>query len=424
MKESNVHWGTSGHAKSTLAMIMAGGQGSRLQPLTRDRAKPAVHFGGTYRIIDFVLNNFINSGIFKVKILTQFKSDSLNKHVSTAWSLNRSLNQYVDLVPAQMRTGQDWYRGTADAIFQNVNLITDEKPDLVAVFGGDHIYKMDVNQMINYHLDKAALATVAAIPVTKQEASEFGIIEIDRDGRMIGFQEKPKEPKEIPDRPGYCLASMGNYIFNSKFLVRELMSNANRNDSSHDFGKDIIPAIYGDFPVYVYDFTTNYIKGESPRNQGYWRDVGTLDAFFEANLDLVAPIPSFDLYNPYWPIRTYNWNQPPAKTVHAGEGENFREGIAENSVVSAGCIVSGGSAKRSVLAPGVRIEHKAQVTESILFPNVVIGQGAVIHRAIIEKDVVIPPGKQIGVDLEHDKKVFHVTESGIVVLSKETNFGA
>jgi len=401
-------------------MIMAGGQGARLQPLTRDRAKPAVHFGGKYRIIDFVLNNFVNSGIFKVKILTQFKSDSLNKHVSTAWNLNRSLNQFVDLVPAQMRTGHDWYRGTADAIFQNINLITDEKPDLVAVFGGDHIYKMDVNQMINFHLDKAALATVSAIPVPVDEAREFGVIQVDRDGRMIGFEEKPDKPKEIPDRPGYALASMGNYIFNSRFLVRELMTNAASGESSHDFGKDIIPAIYGDFPVYVYDFTTNYIKGESPRNQGYWKDVGTLDAFYDANQDLCAPVPQFDLYNPYWPIRTYNWNEPPAKFVHHGDGEENQEGIAQDSVVSAGCIISGGVVDRSILSPGVRVDRGATVEDSILFPNVVVGQGARIRRTIIEKGQKIPPGFEIGFDPERDNRLFHVTESGIVVIAKDT----
>lgn len=417
-----MHWGTSGHAKSTLAMIMAGGQGARLQPLTKDRAKPAVHFGGIYRIIDFVLNNFVNSGIFKVKILTQFKSDSLNKHVSTAWSLNRSLNQYVDLVPAQMRTGQEWYRGTADAIFQNINLITDEKPDLVAIFGGDHIYKMDVNQMINYHLDKAALATIAAIPVSKEEATEFGIIEVDRDGRMIGFEEKPENPKEIPDRPGWCLASMGNYIFNSRFLVRELMSNSQRGETSHDFGKDIIPAIYNDFPVYVYDFATNYIKGETPKNQGYWKDVGTLDAFYETNMDLCSPVPQFDLYNSYWPIRTYNWNLPPAKFVHDSNGSTVQEGIAIDSVVSPGCIIAGGKVTRSVLNPGVRVERAAVVEESILFPNVVVGYGAKLKKVIIEKGIKIPPGTEIGYDPEKDSELFHITESGIVIVAKEAIF--
>jgi len=402
----------------TLAMIMAGGQGNRLQPLTQDRAKPAVHYGGTYRIIDFVLNNFVNSGIFKIKILTQFKSDSLNKHISAAWSLNRSLDQYVDLVPAQMRTGQEWYRGTADAIFQNINLITDEKPDLVAVFGGDHIYKMDVNQLIEFHLSKAALLTIAAIPVPVSEASEFGIIEVDSDGRMVGFEEKPKQnPKEMPDRPGWCLASMGNYIFNSKFLVRELTA-ASKREGSFDFGKDIIPALYPDYPVYVYDFNTNLIRGESSRTKGYWRDVGTLEALYEANLDLCADEPDFDLYNSNWPIRTLNWNQPPAKFV-CESNENIK-GSVVNSVVSAGCILNASKVVRSVLSPGVHCEKESLIEESILFPDVVVGAGAKVRRAIIEKGIKIPPGYSIGYDIDHDRKLFTVTDSGIVVIAKAT----
>jgi len=398
-------------------MIMAGGQGSRLQPLTRDRAKPAVHFGGTYRIIDFVLNNFINSGIFKIKVLTQFKSDSLNKHISAAWNLNASLDQYVDLVPAQMRTGGNWYKGTADAIFQNINLITDERPDLVAIFGGDHIYKMDVNQMINFHLSRAALLTIAAIPVPIEEASEFGIIEVDSDNRMIGFEEKPKAPKHMPDRPGWCLASMGNYIFTSKFLVRELLKTS--GGGATDFGKHIIPSLYPEYPVYVYDFNTNIVRGEQARNKGYWRDVGTLDALFEANMDICAENPAFDLYNNYWPIRTYNWNQPPARFFAGGEGISS-QGAAIDSVVSAGCVIGGGTVVKSVLSPAVSIQKDAFVEESILFPDVTIGPGAKVRRAIIEKGLHIPAGFEIGYNLERDRALFHVTDSGIVVLAKDT----
>jgi glucose-1-phosphate adenylyltransferase len=398
-------------------MIMAGGQGNRLQPLTRDRAKPAVHFGGTYRIIDFVLNNFINSGIFKIKVLTQFKSDSLNKHISTAWSLNRSLDQYVDLVPAQMRTGSDWYKGTADAIFQNINLITDERPDLVAIFGGDHIYKMDINQMIGFHLSRSALLTIAAIPVTVEEASEFGIIEVDSDSRMIGFEEKPKNPKEIPGRPGWCLASMGNYIFTSKFLVRELLKGS--RDGATDFGKHIIPALYKEFPVYVYDFNSNIVRGEQAHTRGYWRDVGNIDAFFEANMDICTENPQFDLYNHYWPIRTFNWNQPPARFV-AGENAHSHQGTAIDSVVSPGCIISGGTVVKSVLSPGVSVQKDALVEESILFPDVTVGPGTKIKRAIIEKGLHIPAGFEIGYDLKRDSILFHVTESGIVVIAKDT----
>ena len=404
------------HQKNILCMIMAGGQGSRLQPLTRDRAKPAVHFGGTYRIIDFVLNNFINSGIFKIKVLTQFKSDSLNKHISAAWNLNASLDQYVDLVPAQMRTGDEWYRGTADAIFQNINLITDERPDLVAIFGGDHIYKMDINQMIDFHLSRAALLTIAAIPVPVEEAREFGIIEVDADNRMVGFEEKPKEPKQMPGRPGWCLASMGNYLFTSKFLVRELLKGA--SSGATDFGKHIIPRLYKEYPVYVYDFNTNIVRGEQASTKGYWRDVGTLDAFFEANMDLCSENPPFDLYNNYWPIRTFNWNQPPAR-FFAGDNESH-QGAAVDSIVSAGCIIGGGTVVKSILSPGVTIQKDALVEESILFPNVTIGPGAKVRRAIVEKGLHIPAGFQIGYDLERDKQLFHVTESGIVVLAKDT----
>lgn len=402
----------------TLVMILAGGQGNRLQPLTSERAKPAVHFGGKYRIIDFVINNFINSGLYKIKILTQFKSDSLNRHVTSTWNLPRTIGQYIDLVPAQMRTGEAWYRGTADAIFQNLNLVTDEKPDLVAVFGGDHIYKMDVNQMIEFHMSKAALATVAAIPVPVQEATEFGVIEVDADMRMVGFEEKPAQPKEIPGRPGWALASMGNYIFNSKFLVRELLSDAD-SQSSHDFGKDILPKIYRDYPVYVYDFTSNRIKGENDHNHGYWRDVGTLEAFFEANMDICAVHPRLDLYNPHWPIRTFNWDMPPAKFVFGGDQDD-RRGQAIDSVISEGCILSGGTVRRSVLSPNVRVQSYAEVTDSILFPDVVVGAGAKLHRCIVEKGVHIPEGCVIGFNEAEDELRFSKSESGLVIIPKGT----
>jgi glucose-1-phosphate adenylyltransferase len=399
---------------------MAGGQGSRLQPLTKDRAKPAVHVAGKYRIIDFVINNFINSGHFKIKILTQFKSDSLNRHISATWQMNQSIGQYVDLVPAQMRVDSNWYQGTADAIHQNINLITDEKPDVVAVFGGDHIYKMDVNQMIETHMKKAALATIAAIPVPIEEATEFGVIEVDHDGRMIGFEEKPENPKEIPGRPGWALASMGNYIFNSKFLVRELLADA-KDDSSHDFGKDIIPKIYKDYPVYVYDFATNRIKGESEYNHGYWKDVGTLEAFYEANLDACSVHPQFNLYNPHWPIRTLNWNQPPAKFVFAGD-EDGRRGQAIDSIICDGCILSGGTVRNSVLSPGVRVHGFSEVIDSVIFPDVIINRKVRLNKCIVEKGVVIPEGVEIGFDPEQDAKRYHITETGLVVVPKDIKF--
>jgi glucose-1-phosphate adenylyltransferase len=406
--------------ENLLAMILAGGQGSRLQPLTQDRAKPAVHFAGKYRIIDFVLNNFVNSGCHRIKVLTQFKSDSLNRHITTAWQLNRNLDQYVDLVPAQMRMGTNWYTGTADAIYQNVNLIRDVKPDYVAVFGGDHIYKMDVNQMMAYHVRKSAVATISCIPVPLAEAVDFGVVEVDEEGRMIGFEEKPARPKHMPGRPGWALASMGNYIFNSKFLVRELLSDSKLENSMHDFGRDILPSIYNHHPVYVYDFQTNVIKGEAEGTAGYWRDVGNLDAFYESNMDSCSVSPPFNLYNTKWPLRTVNWNQPPAKFVF-GKGDNDRRrGIAEDSIVSEGCILSGGRAVHSVLSPGCTIHSHARVIDSILFPRVDVGRGATVQRAIVEKGVKIPPGFEVGVDLEKDRQRFHVTDSGIVVIAKDT----
>ncbi|MGL1936491.1 MAG: glucose-1-phosphate adenylyltransferase [Fibrobacterales bacterium] len=407
--------------RKVLAMIMAGGQGSRLQPLTSDRAKPAVHFAGKYRIIDFVLNNFINSGIYKIKVLTQFKSDSLNRHITSGWTLNRSLGQYVDLVPAQMRTGGNWYRGTADAIYQNINLITDENPDFVAVFGGDHIYKMDVNQMIDYHQQKAALATVSAIPVPREEAMDFGVIQVDNDGRMIGFEEKPEDPKEIPGRPGWCLASMGNYIFNSRFLVRELMNCVDR-DNGFDFGQDILPAIFNDYPVYVYDFNTNIVPGESALSRGYWKDVGTIEAFYEANLNICAVTPEFNLYNKQWPLRTLQENAPPAKFVFAGGNDTDPLGQALDSVVSGGCIISGATVRTSVLSQNVVINTNATVENAVIFPEATIGQNCKIRNVIIEKGVDIPDDYEIGYDLEKDTERFCVTSDGIIVVPKNAQF--
>jgi glucose-1-phosphate adenylyltransferase len=406
--------------ENLLAMILAGGQGTRLQPLTSERAKPAVHFAGKYRVIDFVLNNFVNSGFYKLKVLTQFKSDSLNRHVATAWDMNRNLDQFVDLVPAQMRTGGSWYTGTADAIYQNVNLIRDIRPDLVAVFGGDHIYKMNVMQMVQYHMQKAALATISAIPVPIGEASEFGVLEVDEDGRMISFEEKPARPKAMPGRPGWALASMGNYLFNSKFLVRELLSDSKLENSRHDFGRDILPAIYNHHPVYVYDFAQNMVPGETERSRGYWRDIGTLAAFYEANMECCAVSPTFNLYNTKWPLRTLNWNLPPAKFVFGESDPQGRRGEAHDSIVSEGCILSGGRISRSILSPGCYIHSHALIHDSILFPNVDVGRGAKLNRVIVEKGVHIPPGFEVGFDLEKDSQRFTVTEDGIVVIAKDT----
>jgi glucose-1-phosphate adenylyltransferase len=403
---------------NVLGMIMAGGEGSRLHPLTNDRAKPAVYFGGKYRIVDFVLNNFINSGIFKIKVLTQFKSDSLIKHLTAGWNLNRMLGQYIDPVPAQMRTGKNWYMGTADAVFQNFNLIEDENPDYVAVFGADHIYKMDISQMLDFHRHAGAVATVVAIPKPVGEASSFGIIEVDPDGRMIGFEEKPKNPKTIPGNPRMVLVSMGNYIFNRKFLVRELFNDAALSGSSHDFGKDVIPKIFHNYPIYVWDFSNNRIPGETPQQNVYWKDVGSLDAYFEANMTLRDVVPEINLYNEAWPIRTAPGQSPPAKFVFSGEPPEKRKGEALDSILSGGCIISGGRVIRSILSRGVRVHSLAVVEDSIIFPDVQISEKAHIRRTIIDRGVQIKPGERIGFDIEEDRKRFTVSDSGIVVISQ------
>ncbi len=403
--------------RNVLTMILAGGMGERLYPLTRDRAKPAVPFGGRYRIIDFVINNFINSGFFKIKILTQFKSTSLIEHITRTWRLVPEIGQYVDVVPAQMRKGPFWFRGTADAVYQNLELIFDERPDVVSVFGGDHIYKMDVNQMLQEHLANDADLTIATIPVPLSEAHHFGIVEIDDDFRVTGFVEKPKAgAKTIPGRPDMVLASMGNYIFNTRVMIDVLQRNALR-DSAHDFGKEIVPDMYARMKVYAYDFAKNYIPGEEGHNRGYWRDVGTVDGYFEASMDLVSVTPAFNLYNPLWPIVSAPMNLPPAKFVFA-DSKSQRIGIATDSLVSDGTIISGGTINRCVLHPRVRIHSYSDVDESILMDGVEVGRHSRIRRTIIDKGVKIPANTTIGYDLEADRQRFTVTESGIVVVPK------
>jgi glucose-1-phosphate adenylyltransferase len=404
---------------NVLGMIMAGGEGSRLHPLTRERAKPSVYFGGKYRIIDFVLNNFINSGIFKIKVLTQFKSDSLIKHLTGGWNLNRMLGHFIDPVPAQMRTGKKWYQGTADAVFQNINLIEDENPDYIAVFGADHVYTMDISQMLDYHRQMGAVATIAAIPKPLNEAADqFGVIEIEPSGRMIGFQEKPSSPKPMPNRPDTALVSMGNYIFNKKFLIRELFEDASLTASSHDFGRDLIPKIYADFPIFVYNLADNRIPGETNEQGVYWEDVGTIEAYYQANMVLRDVVPIINLYNENWPIRTAAGQSPPAKFVFDGEGKEKRRGEALDSIVSGGCIISGGRVIRSVLSRGVRLHSFAVVEDSVLFPDVDIGEKAHVRRAIIDRGVRVTPGDRIGFDPEEDRKRFFVSDSGIVILSQ------
>src|SRR5437667_1947137 len=403
--------------RNVLTMILAGGMGERLYQLTSDRAKPAVPFGGRYRIIDFVINNFINSGFFKLKVLTQFKSNSLIEHITRTWRLVPEIGQYVDVVPAQMRKGPFWFRGTADAVFQNLELIFDESPEQICVFGGDHIYKMDVNQMLEEHLTNDADLTIATIPVPVSEAHHFGIVEIDSDWRVTGFVEKPKEgAKTIPGRPDMVLASMGNYIFKANVMIDVLQRNALR-DAAHDFGKEIIPAMYPRMKVHAYDFAQTYVPGEADINRGYWRDVGTIDSYFAACLDLVSVTPAFNLYNNQWPIVSAPENLPPAKFVFA-DSRSQRIGIATDSLVSDGSIISGGTINRCVLHSRVRIHSYTDVDESILMDGVDVGRHSRIRRPITDKGVKIRPSTPIGYDVEADRQRFTVTDTGIVVVPK------
>ncbi len=400
-----------------LGMILAGGEGKRLFPLTAERAKPAVPFGGKYRIIDFVLSNFINSGIYSIFVLTQFKSQSLTEHIQEAFQFGTLLpNHFILPVPAQMRTGDSWYRGTADAIHQNLNLIEDRDFDLVCVFGADHIYKMDIRQMVSFHKRNQAKITVSAIPVPLSKATEFGVIQVDEKGRIIGFQEKPKDPIPIPGRPDMAYASMGNYIFDKKFLVEVLHKDAESEQSSHDFGKDILPTLYKDHPLYAYDFAQNRVPGITGEEIGYWRDVGTIHSFWEANMDLRNVKPIFNLYNRKWPIKTASIGLPPAKFVFNQDG---RRGLAINSLVGEGSIISGGRVEDSTLGRGVFVDTGSTVTNSLIMDRVHIHPGCKINLAIIDKDVVVPPNTTIGFNIEEDKKRFHVDESSnIVVISK------
>ena len=401
----------------TLALVMAGGQGTRLHPLTRDRAKPAVPFGGKYRIIDFVLSSLVNSGIYAIYILVQWRSQSLIEHLKDGWQFGGMLpDHFVIPVPAQMRLGETWYQGTADAIFQNLNLMSDFQPDLVAVFGADHIYRMDIQQMISFHVDRKAAVSVATLPVPVEEASQFGVMEVDSGLRVVGFQEKPQRaPTPLPGAPGKCLASMGNYLFHPEVLRQALIDDSTSGGSRHDFGHDLIPSLIDRVPVYAYNFMTNRIRGDSEVNLSYWRDVGTLDAYFEANMDLRDAQPHLHLYNPHWPLRTAFHDQPPAKFVH---DENGRRGQALHSVISEGCIVSGGTVRNSVLGRSVFIHSYSHVEDSVVMDYAEIGRHARVRRAIIDKYVYVPDGEEIGYDLERDRQRFFVTDSGLVVIPK------
>jgi glucose-1-phosphate adenylyltransferase len=400
-----------------LGMVLAGGAGKRLAPLTADRAKPAVPFGGLYRLVDFALSNLVNAGMRRICVLTQYKSHSLDRHITTTWRLSSLLGNYVTPVPAQQRLGPHWYTGSADAIYQSLNLIFDDQPDIVAVFGADHVFRMDPRQMIQQHIEHGAGVTVAAIPVTREEATAFGVIQAGADGRTIeAFLEKPSDPPGMPGKPELAYASMGIYIFSTDVLVDALRKDAVDDTSRHDMGGDIVPMLVGHGAAQVYDFLENEVPGAEDRDAGYWRDVGTLDAYFEAHMDLCAVHPVFNLYNAKWPILTHVPSQPPAKFVH---DSGDRIGRAINSVVSNGVIVSGGLVRNSVLSPGVRVNSWSRVERAVILGNTRIGRHAIVENAILDKNVSVPDGAVVGVDKEHDRaRGFVVSEGGITVVGK------
>ncbi len=403
-----------------LAVILAGGKGSRLEPLTRDRAKPAVPFGGAYRIIDFVLSNCLNSGMRRTLVLTQYKAMSLDRHINLGWRgfFCRELGEFIDVLPPQQRIDEHWYQGTADAVYQNIYAIEKERPDQVMILAGDHIYKMNYSRMLEYHRQRGADLTIGALRVSVDEARQFGVMQVDEHNRIVGFQEKPAQPETIPGEPKTCLASMGIYIFDARLLFDQLCEDANLQGSNHDFGRDIIPSMIHRFNVFAFPFLD-----ENRKNDAYWRDVGTLDAYYEANMDLVSIDPQLNMYDEHWPIRTYQPYYPPPKFVFSGKEEDDRIGHAMDSIVCLGCIVSGGTVEKSILSPNVRVNSYAHVEGSILFQGVDVGRRAKIRNAIIDKGVCVPPGVEIGFDPEEDRRRgLTITESGIVVIPKGDNF--
>ncbi len=397
-------------AANVLGIVLAGGEGKRLWPLTADRAKPAVPFGGNYRLIDFVLSNLVNAGVHRMAVLTQYKSHSLDRHISTTWRLSSVLGQYITTVPAQQRLGRRWYTGSADAIFQSLNLVYDEAPDYIAVFGADHVYRMDPGQMIAQHIESGAGVTVAGIRVPRAEAKAFGCIASDESGKITEFLEKPPDPPAVPDDPEVTFASMGNYVFTTEALLEALRADAEDGDSEHDMGGDIIPRMVRGGQASVYDFAENDVPGATDRDRGYWRDVGTIDAYYEAHTDLVSVHPIFNLYNDRWPIRTAMPPLPPAKFVEGG--------IAQDSIVGAGTIIAGAIVRRSVISPNVRIQAGAEVSDSVVMPGVRVGRGAIVRGAILDKNVTVPDGGLVGVDLAADRSTYTVSPGGVVVLGK------
>jgi glucose-1-phosphate adenylyltransferase len=400
-----------------LGMVLAGGEGRRLLPLTLERTKPAVPFGGQYRLIDFVLSNLVNSGLRKIVVLTQYLSHSLDRHMAQTWRLSPLLGNYVATVPAQMRTGRRWFAGSADAIYQNLNILGDEQPEHVAVFGADHIYRMDFRPMLEQHIETGAAVTVSGIPVPIEQATDFGVIDSDEDGKIRTFLEKPAEPPPLPGDPTRAFASMGNYVFTAQALREVVEADAEDESSKHDLGANVIPRLVAEGRAWVYDFGRNRIPGQSEGERGYWRDVGSLDAYYAASMDLIAAQPVFDLYNRRWPILTWSFPHPPAKFVHDFDG---RRGQAVDSLVAPGVIVSGGTVRRSILSTLSRVNSLAEVTDSVLLDRVEVGRRAVVRRAILDKNVKVAEGAQIGVDLERDRERFTVSDGGIVAVTKGT----
>jgi glucose-1-phosphate adenylyltransferase len=399
-----------------LGIVLAGGEGKRLAPLTRDRAKPAVSFGCSYRLVDFALSNLVNGGYRRIAVLTQYKSHSLDRHMAQTWRMSPLFDNYVMSVPAQMRLGKRWFEGSADAVFQNLNLLTDEDPDYVCVFGADHIYRMDPEQMVEAHIESGAAVTVAGIRVPRAEAFRFGVIEPGANGRIKSFKEKPSEAPGLDGAPEQVFASMGNYVFSKKPLVDALQADAHDATSKHDMGGNIVTSLVAAGDAAVYDFALNRVPGATDRDRGYWRDVGTLDSYYDAQMDLISVHPVFNLYNQQWPIHSHYGSLPPAKFVF---DDDDRRGTAVDSMVGAGVIVSGGMVHRSVVSPGVRVNSRAAVDDSVLMHNVNVGRGAVVRRAIIDKNVKIPDGIKIGVDTELDRqRGYTVSENGIVVIGK------
>ena len=408
--------------RNVLAIVLAGGEGKRLMPLTADRAKPAVPFAGIYRLIDFALSNVVNSGYLKIVVLTQYKSHSLDRHVTQTWRMSTMLGNYVTPVPAQQRVGKRWYLGSADAIFQSLNLIKDEQPDIIVVVGADHVYRMDFSQMVEQHVESGMPCTVAAIRQPIEMADQFGVIDVEPDdpSQIREFLEKPTDPVGLPDSPGEVLASMGNYVFDADALVDAVTRDADLDDSAHDMGGDIVPAFVRRNQAGVYDFKNNLVPGATDRDRGYWRDVGTMGSYYAAQMDVVSPLPIFNLYNFAWPIYTSYGPQPPVKIV---QGEGGQPAEIGDALLSPGVVVTGGAVTQSVLSPDVRVEAGAEVSDSVLLNGVRIGAGAIVRNAILDKNVVIPPGAEVGVDPAADAARGFMVEDGLTVLGKDQKFG-